>query len=113
MPTIEGLSLGYALHELPAGKVPFRRWRFELWHGERLMAAGWRVSERDAVRALRKHGSRVGHGLFGLRPPADDDRAPLPHLQPGAAVRVNAGAITFSLVPRNLEAPDPRALALG
>ena len=112
MPTVEGLSLGYALHELPPGKVPFRRWRFELWHGERLMAAGWRVSERDAVRALRKHGSRVGHALFGLRAPDDDARAPLPHLRPGAIVRVHAGAITFALVPRNLEAPDPAPLAL-
>ena len=69
MPTVDGLSFSYVLHELPPGRLPFRRWRFELWHGARLEAAGWRTTERDAVRALRKHGSRVGHRMFGLRPP--------------------------------------------
>ncbi len=112
MPTVEGLQLGYALHELPPGRWPFRRWRFELWHGERMVAAGWRMTERDAVRALRKHGSALGHSLFGLRPPADEAKAPVPYLPPGAVVRVQAGAVAFSLVPRNLEAPDNAALSL-
>ena len=112
MPIVEGLSLGYALHEMPAGRVPFRRWRFELWHGDRMVAAGWRVTERDAVRALRKHGSALGHSLFGLRPPVDDKQAPVPYLPPGATVRVQAGAVAFSLVPRNLETPDAAPLSL-
>ncbi len=104
MPVVEGLTFAYALHELPPGRLPFRRWRFELWYGPRLEAAGWRLSERDAARALRAHASRVGHGVFGLRAPADD-RAGLPGFRPGSAVRVHAGAIAFSLVPRHLEAP--------
>ena len=104
MPTVDGLSFSYVLHELPPGRLPFRRWRFELWHGARLEAAGWRTTERDAVRALRKHGSRVGHRMFGLRPPdLDGDQGPL--FLPGAAVRVQHGAVTFSLVPRNLDRP--------
>jgi len=52
VPTVDGLSFSYVLHELPPGRLPFRRWRFELWHGARLEAAGWRMSERDAARAL-------------------------------------------------------------
>jgi hypothetical protein len=104
VPTVDGLSFSYVLHELPPGRLPFRRWRFELWHGARLEAAGWRMSERDASRALRTHGSRVGHDMFGLGPPAVDELQPA--FRPGAAVRVHHGAITFSLVPRNLDRPE-------
>jgi hypothetical protein len=104
VPTVDGLSFSYVLHELPPGRLPFRRWRFELWHGARLEAAGWRTSERDAARALRTHGSRVGHRMFGLRPPPSE--ATEPAFYPGAAVRVQHGAVTFSLVPRNLDRPE-------
>ena len=34
MPIVEGLSFSYVLHELPRDRLPFRRWRFELWHGD-------------------------------------------------------------------------------
>lgn len=104
VPTIDGLTFSYVLHELPPGRLPFRRWRFELWHGARLEAAGWRMSERDAARALRTHGSRVGHHMFGLRPSQAAITGPA--FWPGAAVRVQHGAITFSLVPRNLDRPE-------
>ena len=102
MPVVEGLAFHYALHELPLGRLPFRRWRWELWHGARLEAAGWRVSQRDAARALRLHGSRVGHRLFGLTPPPDDAES-VPAFQPGAAVRVSHGAVAFALVPVHLD----------
>jgi hypothetical protein len=107
VPTVDGLSFSYVLHELPPGRLPFRRWRFELWHGARLEAAGWRTTERDAVRALRKHGSRVGHRMFGLRPPPDGEGPGKGGfvLMPGTAVRVQHGAVTFTLVPRNLDRP--------
>jgi hypothetical protein len=101
MRVVEGLSFAYALHELPLGRFPFRRWRWELWHGGCLEAAGWRLSERDATRALRQHASRVGHRLFGLAPP--DDARPVPAFQPGAAVRVRHGGLAFALVPVHLE----------
>jgi hypothetical protein len=104
VPTVDGLSFSYVLHELPPGRLPFRRWRFELWHGAHLEAAGWRMSERDAARALRTHGSRVGHRMFGLRPPAVEE--PPPAFRPGAAIRAHHGAVTFSLVPRNLDRPE-------
>jgi hypothetical protein len=109
---VEGLSFGYVIQRLPPGRLPYPRWRFELWHGDRMEAAGWRLTERDALRALRAHGSRVGHRLFGLRPP---DAAPrgggAPSFRPGAQVRVQDGAVSFSLVPRHLEAPVRRVAA--
>jgi len=109
MPVVEGLTFSYRLYELPPGRLPFRRWRWELWHGARLEAAGWRLSQRDAARALRLHGSRVGHRLFGLRPPADDADGPV--FTPGAVVRVAHGAIAFALLPAQLDAPV--ALSVG
>jgi hypothetical protein len=104
VPSVDGLSFSYVLHELPPGRLPFRRWRFELWHGARLEAAGWRVTERDAARALRTHGARVGHRIFGLRAPLPAP-AEGPSFWPGRTVRVEQGAVRFELVPRNLEAP--------
>jgi hypothetical protein len=102
MPQVEGLSFAYALHEMPRGRFPFRRFRYELWHGQKLEAAGWRMSERDAARALRAHGSRVGHRLFGLAAPPLDLRT-VPPFQPGTTLRVRHGAIAFALVPVHLE----------
>lgn len=96
--TVQGLMFRYALHELPPGRLPFRRWRWELWHGERLEAAGWNVSQADAARALRRHGSRVGHRLFGLKAPPDEARDGTGP-RPGAAVRVRHGAVAFDLTP--------------
>jgi hypothetical protein len=107
MPVVEGLSFGYALHELPPGRVPFRRWRWELWHGSRLEAAGWRLTRRDAERALHARAARVGHAMFGLRPPSPDVVAHAPALLPGLATRVELGTIAFSLVPVRLETPAP------
>src|SRR4051812_49570542 len=97
MAIVEGLSFSYVLHELPRDRLPFRRWRFELWHGARLEAAGWRTTERDALRALHKHGSRVAHGMFGLRPPAEGPRGG--GLRPRAAVRVQHRRIALPPVP--------------
>jgi hypothetical protein len=30
VPTVQGLLFSYALHPLPPGRMPFRRWRWEL-----------------------------------------------------------------------------------
>lgn len=110
VPTVEGLQFDYALYALPPGRLPFRRWRWELWHGARLEAAGWRLSQREAARALRLHGSRVGHRLFGLKAP-EEDSGSVPAFQPGASVRVSHGAVAFALHPVHLEsAAAPLAL---
>ena len=105
MPTVEGLQFAYALYALPPGRLPFGRWRWELWHGSTMVAAGWRLSRPQAGRALRLHAAEFGHRLFGLRAP---ERAPLSgsgDLRPGDAERVAIGSITRVLVPRALEAP--------
>ena len=99
MPTVEGLQFQYVLQPLPPGGWGFRRFGWQLWHGPRLEAAGWRLSERDAQRALRQHASRVGHRIFGLREP---DRLADQGFRPGAVVRVEHGAVSCTLVPRAL-----------
>ena len=109
MPTVDGLQFAYALHELPPGRWGFRRWRWELWHGAALVAAGWRMSRPHAERALRAHAREFGLRLFGLRPsPAGPgaDEAPIP---PGASVRVDLGPTVALLVPRALVGEQPRA----
>jgi hypothetical protein len=105
MPTVQGLELAYALYALPPGRLPFRRWRWELWHGTALVAAGWRLSRAEAARALRVQAGEFGHRMFGLRPPARDPRAGRGDLRPGASERLAIGPITCVLVPRALERP--------
>ena len=58
MPTVEGLQFAYALYALPPGRLPFGRWRWELWHGATMVAAGWRLSRRDRTEGARGVGSR-------------------------------------------------------
>jgi hypothetical protein len=105
VPTVEGLQFSYALHALEAGRLPFRRWRWELWHGATLVAAGWRLSRPQAGRALRLNAAEFGHRLFGLPAPAREDGAGHGDLRPGSAERLAIGPITCLLVPRALELP--------
>jgi hypothetical protein len=111
VPTVAGLEFAYALHPLPPGRLPFRRWRWELWHGHDLVAAGWRLSRPDAARALRVHAAEFGHRLFGLAAPPRDPRPAGGDLRPGTSERVALGAVTCMLVPRALERPALAALA--
>jgi hypothetical protein len=102
MPTVEGLEFAYALYPLPPGRLPFRRWRWELWHGPQLLAAGWRLARPDAGRALRVHAAEFGHRLFGLPAPPRDAHSARRDLLPGASERLAIGAISCMLVPRAL-----------
>lgn len=112
VPTVEGLQFGYALYPLPPGRLPFRRWRWELWHGANLVAAGWRLGRADAGRALRVHAVEFGHRLFGLPAPAREHRAAAAgDLRPGTTERLAIGPISCVLAPRALERPVPLALA--
>jgi hypothetical protein len=92
----------YALHPLPTGRVPFRRWRWELWHGASLLAAGWRLSPQHAERALSTAASRFAHARHGLHLLHPDRASALGRF--GATVRIECGAITCVLVPRDLPA---------
>jgi hypothetical protein len=106
VPTVHGLEFAYALYALPPGRMPFRRWRWELWHGSNLVAAGWRLARPDAGRALRVRAAEFGHRLFGLPGPAPEhDAAARGDLRPGVTERVAIGPVTCLLVPRALERP--------
>jgi hypothetical protein len=103
VPTVHGLEFAYSLYLLPPGRLPFKRWRWELWHGSNLIAAGWRLARPDAGRALRQRAAEFGYRLFGL--PVPEERVPRGDLQPGTTERLAIGPITCLLVPRALERP--------
>jgi hypothetical protein len=105
VPTVHGLEFAYSLYALPPGRLPFRRWRWELWHGSNLVAAGWRLARPDAGRALRLRAAEFGYRLFGLPMAARADAIPRADLRPGTTERVAIGPITCVLVPRALERP--------
>jgi hypothetical protein len=107
VPTVEGLQFAYALHPLPPGRLPFGRWRWELWHGATMIAAGWRLSRPQAARALRLRAAEFGHRLFGLPAPPGGGADGGGDLRPGTAERLAIGPITCMLVPRALETPAP------
>ena len=90
----------YDLCQLPPGRVPFRRWRWALWHGPRLLRSGWRVTPHDAERALRAAASRRAHDLIGVKPLRPDAARSLDPFAPGATVRLDCGAISCVLIPR-------------
>ncbi len=94
----------YDLRELPPGRVPFRRWRFELWHGAALLRSGWRVTPHDAERALRTAASRRAHDLIGVKPLRPESARALSPFKPGATVMLDCGALTCVLVPRREDA---------
>lgn len=94
----------YELAALPPGRVGFRRWRWELWQGAALLASGWRISPRDAERALRSAASHRVHDLLGVRALRPERARALDRFMPGRTVRVDCGAATCVLIPRGVEA---------
>jgi hypothetical protein len=65
---IEPIELTYDLRLLPRGRIAFRRWRYEVWHGPLLLAAGWRTGLLHAQRAVRSHAVLHAHRIHGLHP---------------------------------------------
>lgn len=57
----------YAMEALPPGRLPFHRWRWELWQGPWLLAAGWGTAPAAAERSLLRATSRRMHELQGVR----------------------------------------------
>ena len=107
----EPIELSYALILLPPGRIAFRRWRWELWHGSQLLAAGWRTAALEAQRALRLHAVRYAHrlhGLYVLRPEA----ALAPETAwSGQPVTVTSGALSVVLTPRSSTEDERRTRA--
>jgi hypothetical protein len=107
-PIAEPIELAYALHLLAPGRIGFRRWRWELWHGPQLVAAGWRVTAPHAQRALRTHASRYAHRLHGLHPLRPEDAQTPDSPWRGQPVTVDCGALRVQLTPRAVRERQPR-----
>lgn len=97
-------EFGYAVQALEPGRLPFRRWRWELWHGAWLLGAGWCTAPALAERALLRAASRRVHELRGVRALRPDAARPLDALRPGRTARVDTGAGVCLLVPLGAEA---------
>jgi len=112
---VRGLQFQYALHELPAGRWAYRRWRWELWHGPTLHATGWCATEGGADRALRTYAAKNAHRFFGLGAPGIEAMPELSGapLTPGAAARFSTGAVEYLLVPRGLDTGDGHLATTG
>lgn len=93
-------QFAYALHQLPPSRMGLRRWRWELWHGATLLAAGWRLSHQQAQNALCAAASRRGHALLGVHPLRPHRTRPARGLPHPGAVQVDCGAFSCLLVPR-------------
>jgi hypothetical protein len=106
----EPSELSYVLHLLPPGRFPFRRWRWELWHGPRMLAAGWRLSVPHAQRALRGHAVRYAHRVHGLHPLRPDAGHVPETAWGGQRVAVEWGDLRVVLTPRDLLDPPGRWL---
>jgi hypothetical protein len=93
-------EFSFAVEALAPGRFPFHRWRWELWQGAWLLAAGWCTAPAAAERALLRAASRRMHELQGVRA-LRPERARLLDgaLRPGRATRVETGVGTCLLVP--------------
>ena len=109
-PIAEPIELTYALQLMPPGRIGFRRWRWELWHGPQLVAAGWRVTAPHAQRALRAHASRYAHRLHGLHPLHPEAARAPESLWRGQPVTVDCGALRVLLTPRAIRERHPQVL---
>jgi hypothetical protein len=102
-------EFGYAVQALPPGRLPFHRWRWELWQGAWLLSAGWSTAPGGAQRALLKAASRRMHELLGVRALRPERVRPLDALRAGRTVRVDTGVGLCVLVP--LADAGPAAVA--
>ncbi|HZO36522.1 MAG TPA: hypothetical protein VFB41_06560 [Solirubrobacteraceae bacterium] len=103
------VSFAYLVRELPPERFPFRRWRWELWQGALLVAAGWVTTPRGVERALRRAGSRRLHHLAGVTALRPDRARLLDTLTPDRPARLETGVGTCLLVAAN--APETDAVA--
>ncbi len=102
-------EFSYAVEALPPGRLPFHRWRWELWQGAWMLAAGWCTAPAATERAVLRAASRRMHELRGVRA-LRPERAQLLDgaLAPGRPARVDTGVGVCLLVP---QAPADREAA--
>ena len=77
-----------------------RRWRWMLFEGDRLLAAGWRLGERHALRALVTAAARAAHEAAGLRALRPDRVWPAAPIRSGVTLRLQAGPVSCVLAPQ-------------
>jgi hypothetical protein len=107
-PAAESPAFAYTVEPLPPGPLG-RRWRWTLFHRDRLLAAGWRMAERHAMDAVRRAATHAAHEALGVRALRPERTTADRPLIPGARVRVESGAVGFVLFPRAVEAPATAA----
>jgi hypothetical protein len=89
----------YVTRDIPPDRFPFRRWRWELWQGALLVAAGWVTTPRAVERALRVAASRRMHHLVGVTPLRPERARLLDALGDDRHARLDTGVGTCVLVP--------------
>jgi hypothetical protein len=94
------IELHYALDMLVPGRVPFRRWRWELWSGGLLLGAGWRLHPLHAQRALRIRALRHAHRVRGLHPLHLESALTPESSWNGRPVTIDWGELRVVLTPR-------------
>jgi hypothetical protein len=104
-------EFSYAVEVLAPGRFPFHRWRWELWQGAWLLAAGWCTAPKAAERALLRAASRRLHELRGVRALRPDRASLLDPLRPTRQSRVDTAIGVCVLVPRGLAEAAPVAAA--
>ncbi|WP_354700681.1 hypothetical protein DSM112329_00966 [Paraconexibacter sp. AEG42_29] len=112
---VQGLQFHYSLHELAAGRIGYRRWRWELWHGATLHATGWCGTKVGAEYALRTYAAKWAHRFFGLTAPGIEAMPELSgtRLEPGSVARFSTGRVDYALVPRGLDTGAAPLAATG
>jgi hypothetical protein len=91
----------YTVEPMPPSRLG-RRWRWTLFRGDRLLAAGWRLSERAALQGIRTAAARAAHEAAGLRVLRPDRVWPDAGFRAGMTARLDAGAVACVLAPREL-----------
>jgi hypothetical protein len=109
----ETIALSYDLHLLPRGRISFRRYRYELWHGATLLAAGWCLHPLQAQRAVRIHAVRYAHRLHGLRVIRPDVEHPDEAPWRGRPVTIDWGQFHIELSPVSEDRGAARRVSAG
>jgi hypothetical protein len=107
------IELNYVLDLLPAGRFPFRRWRWELWNSGQMLAAGWRLNPLHAQRAMRLRALRHAHRVHGLHPLHLESVADADSKWLGGPVTIDWGELRVVLTPRALVEAGGRLAATG
>jgi hypothetical protein len=92
----------YTVEPMPPSRLG-RRWRWTLSRGDRLLAAGWRLSERAALNGIRTAAARAAHEAAGLRVLRPERVWPDAGFRPGMTARLEAGGVACVLMPREVE----------